>query len=331
MKAFPERLSISRIGHTGPPTQEVPLPCAHALPAPEGDEDGITLPLPGLSDEDGPALPGQLPPVIDAHVHLFPDRIFDALWNWFDTHAWPVRHRLYTPQIIPFLLERGVEQIVALHYAHRPGLATSMNDFMAQVVRTHPQVTGTATVFPGEEGAVEILKRAWAAGLHGVKLHCHVQCFSPDTQDLEEIYALCEAHSMPLVMHAGREPKSAAYACDPHELCHVSRVEEVLRAHPRLKLCVPHLGADEFDEYLNLLEIHENLLLDTTMMVAGFFATPDPKPLIEARPDRIFYGTDFPNLPFAWDREVGRLARMHLKENVLADVLGQNARRFFNL
>jgi predicted TIM-barrel fold metal-dependent hydrolase len=299
------------------------------MPAPLSD--GLSLPLPGLDDKDGLALPSQLPPVVDAHVHLFSDRVFDALWKWFDAHAWPIRHRLYTPDIVPFLLERGVQHIVALHYAHKPGMARQMNAFMANVIKEHPQVTGTATVFPGEEGAVEILEEGWGQGLQGVKLHCHVQCFAPDTEPLEEIYALCQRRGMPLVMHAGREPKSPAYACDPHELCHVSRVENVLRSYPRLKLCVPHMGADEFEGYLNLLEAHENLFLDTTMMVADFFDVPNPKRLIEARPDRILYGTDFPNLPFAWDREIKKIVDMKFDDTLLGPLLGENAGRLFNL
>ena len=39
----------------------------------------------------------------------------------------------------------------------------------------HPEVTGLATVLPGEEGAAKILTDAFDTGLRGVKLHCHVQ------------------------------------------------------------------------------------------------------------------------------------------------------------
>ena len=43
------------------------------------------------------------------------------------------------------------------------------------------------------------------------------------------------------------------------------------------------------------------------------------------------YGTDFPNIPYAWDRELVRIGAMDLGEDVLADLLGRTARRFFRI
>ena len=293
--------------------------------------EGITLPMPAPNDAEGPCLPDLLPPVVDAHVHLFPDAVFDALWKWFDTHAWPVRYKLRTPQVIRFLLDRGLSHVVALHYSHRAGMARVLNAYIAEVCRTEPRVIGLATVFPGEPGAVQILEDAFAAGLKGVKLHCHVQCFAPDAPELHEIYATCARHGLPLVMHAGREPKSDTYKIDPYALCAVERVERVLKAHPTLKLCVPHLGADEFEGYLKLLERHDNLWLDTTMMGAGFFPIDVPLRLFAARADRILYGTDFPNIPYAWDRELKHLTALKLPSHDEASLLGGNALRLFGV
>src|SRR4051812_39837978 len=272
--------------------QQIEVGPACCLAAPAMRNAGISLPLPAVNDEEGPRLPDLFPPVVDAHVHLFPDGVFDALWKWFDTNAWPVRYKLRTPQVIRFLLDRGVSHVVALHYAHRAGMAQALNSYIAEVCRTEPKVIGLATVFPGEPGAVQILEDAFASGLRGVKLHCHVQRFAADEPQLDEIYATCAKHGQPLVMHAGREPKSDSYPVDPYTLCAVERVEQVLKAHPTLKLCVPHLGADEFEGYLGLLERYDNLWLDTTMIAAGYLPLELPRGLLTARPERILYGTD---------------------------------------
>jgi predicted TIM-barrel fold metal-dependent hydrolase len=160
-------------------------------------------------------------------------------------------------------------------------------------------------------------------------MHCHVQCFAPDAPELHEVYAACARAGRPLVMHAGREPASPQYKCDVHALCSAERVERVLKEHPTLKLCVPHLGADEFDAYERLLERHDNLWLDTTMVLAGYFPIPLPRRLLEVRPERILYGTDFPNLPYAWDREVKQLLALTLGDEVEAGILGQNALQLF--
>lgn len=284
-----------------------------------------------LDDVDGGGVPAEVAgiPVVDAHVHLFPDGVFDAIWRWFDAHAWPVRHRLYSDAVLDFLEARGVKTVVALHYAHKPGMARFLNSYVAEVARAEPRVLGLATVLPGEERAPEILAEAFAAGLKGVKLHCHVQCFAPDAPALHEVYAACAQAGRPLVMHAGREPASPQYKCDVYALCSAERVQRVLEDHPTLKLCVPHLGADEFGAYERLLERHDNLWLDTTMVVANYFPMPLPRRLLEVRPERILYGTDFPNLPYAWDRELKQLLALKLGDEAEAAILGQNALRLF--
>ncbi|MGA9520451.1 MAG: hypothetical protein WBV82_03245 [Myxococcaceae bacterium] len=56
---------------------------------------GQTMPLPALDDAEGERLPALLPPVVDAHVHLFPDGVFEAIWRWFDQYGWPIRYKLH--------------------------------------------------------------------------------------------------------------------------------------------------------------------------------------------------------------------------------------------
>ena len=302
------------------------LGCMAALRSP------WTLPIAALEDAEGAGVDAALPFVVDAHVHLFPDGLFEAIWRWFDTYGWVIRYKLKTPAVIDFLLSRGVGHLVALHYAHKPGIAEVMNTYRAEAVRGRPQVTGLATVFPGEPSAKRILEAAFASGLAGVKLHCHVQCFSPDAPELAEIYETCILHDKPLLIHAGREPKSTGYKCDPHELCHADRINAVLSAYPKLRLAVPHLGADELDGYVALLDRHDNLWLDTTMTLAGFFGDDTRAfQIAEEHADRIMYGTDFPNIPYAWDRELVRLAARGFDDETLAALLGGTARTFYRL
>ena len=309
--------------------QPDPAPvCAAHLGA--GRARFLARPMPALHDEEGDRIPDALPEVIDAHVHLFPDNLFEAIWRWFEQHGWPVRYRLRSPAVIEHLLARGVSHVVAMCYAHRAGMARALNAYMAEIASHNPRVTALATVMPGEEDARAILEEAFALGLRGVKLHCHVQCFAPDDERMSPIYEACAAADLPIVMHAGREPASPAYRCDPYALCAVERIEAVLRSYPRLRLCVPHLGADEFQGYMGLLERYDNLWLDTTMMMAEYFPLPDQGHFVSARPDRVMYGTDFPNIPYAWDRELRRLAASHGEEE-LAQVLGGTARRFFRI
>ena len=76
-------------------------------------------PMPALDDEEAPALSRDLPPVVDAHVHLFPDRMFAAIWAWFDAHGWPIRHRLPAPAVDDEVLR-------------------ALGDFGIEIVHQHP-------------------------------------------------------------------------------------------------------------------------------------------------------------------------------------------------
>jgi len=288
--------------------------------------------LPAVHDTEGVFIPASFERVTDTHVHIFPDGIFRAVWKWFDAYGYPIRYRMQSEKLISFLLSRGVSHIIALQYAHKPGIAYGLNQYMAELCRKYPgKITGMATVFPGEKGAGDILKKAFASGLKGVKLHCHVQCFDMNSDEMDEIYDLCLSEKKPMNMHVGREPNSPAYSCDPRVLCSADKLESVIRSFPELKICVPHLGADEYWAYKNLAEKYDNLWLDTAMVITDYFPGSRPVPLSEMRTDRILYGSDFPNIPFAWDRELREMEKLHLGENDLKKILHKNAQDFFSL
>jgi predicted TIM-barrel fold metal-dependent hydrolase len=275
----------------------------------------VELPLAGLDDDEGAHTPPELgAPIVDAHVHVFPDPVFEALWRWFERFGWPVRYRLTTPKLLDHLFTRGVSKVVALHYGHKPGMSRSLNRYVAELARSDPRVIGLGTVLPGEPDAVAIVEEVAATGLVGIKLHCHVQAFAPDSDEVMPIFAACERLGLAVVVHAGRLPRSPAYPIDPRVLCAVERVERVVETFPSLRLAIPHFGADEVDGYVRLLERSDNVVLDTTMMLAGYFPGDYFDTLARCRPDRVMYGTDFPNLPYSWDRELRAIADRRLGE-----------------
>ena len=288
--------------------------------------------LPSINDKEGSTVPTGLPEVVDAHVHIFPHYIFPAIWQWFDEHAWHIRYQLRTSQIFDFLLSRGINHIVALQYAHKPGIAGKLNRYMARKCQKYPnQITGMATIFPGENNADGILQEAFALGLGGLKLHAHVQCFDMNADDMNLLYDICQSNNKPIIMHVGREPKSTAYNCDPYKICSAEKLERVLQNFPKLRICVPHFGFDEISAYKKLIEKYDNLWLDTTMILSGYFPTEDTIELDSFRIDRIMYGSDFPNIPYAWDRELKWLRASGLPQESLEWVLRKSASSFFGL
>lgn len=222
-------------------------------------------------------------------------------------------------------------------YAHKNGIARDLNKFLAKTVEdmnaryvsvapvsytgssfTRPRrvASGLGTVMPGEPGAVEILTEAFTTlGLAGIKMHSHVQCVPANHSSMDEVYATCVKFNKPCLIHAGKEPNSAAYKVDADKICDVGIVEDVLRRHPELRICVPHLGMNQYAEFFDLLDRYPNLYLDTTMVLAAFFQSMEEnKPLTEMirlmlvkHSDRIMYGTDWPNIPYDWCRELANM------------------------
>ncbi len=164
----------------------------------------LAAPQPGFNDPDGERIPDHFPPVIDTHIHLFPEDLFKSIWKWFDRHAWPIRYRMSSEAVIEFLLERGATRLVGLTYAHRPGIARQLNQFQAGLARRYPALIALGTVFPGEAGAEEIIEEAFDLGLEGIKLHAHVQCFDLNGPAMEaDLYPL------------QRPAETAGHACGP--------------------------------------------------------------------------------------------------------------------
>ncbi len=288
--------------------------------------------LPYYDDPEGNSLPNGCLKAIDAHVHVFPEKIFSSIWNWFDTHAWKIRYRLSTQKIFKHLFDRGISHIIALQYAHKPGIAQMLNQYMCEQINAFPgKISGMATVFPGEPDADVILKTAFKDGLSGVKLHAHVQCFDMNANYMDPIYQACSNENRPMIMHVGTEPRSDQYKCDPYKICSAEKLEQVICNFPDLKVCVPHLGFGEIKEYRELIERYDNLWTDTAMVICDYFPIAETIDLSKYRMDRIMYGSDFPNIPYEWDRELKVLMNRSLSDHDLSFILHKNASEFLNL
>lgn len=268
-------------------------------------------------------------PVVDAHAHVFPERVLAAIWRWFDAYGWPIRYRIPADDLLRFLASRGVAHAWGLHYSHAPGLARVLNAFVTDMAERAPLLIPFGTVLPGEPETDAIVRESLDGYGHaGLKLHCHVQKMAPDDPRL---FPVCEAlveRGRVLVLHAGREPRSPAYGFDTHLHCGAGPVRRLLERFPTLKLVVPHLGTDEWREFLALLRDFPSLHLDTTMAVSGLLTDDVPTAAdLEPVGERILFGTDVPNIPYAWGRELRWLLALGLREETLRAVLHDNALR----
>ena len=267
--------------------------------------------------------------IIDAHVHLFPDRLSQAIRRWFDDHAWSIEHRIGVDECVTRLRAGGIDRMVALPYAHKPGMARALNDFTAVIAARHPEVIPCCTVFPGEEGAEGILEDCLSSNFRGVKIHCHVMRIAPDDPRMDAVWRASARFRKAVVIHCGPEPASGGYGIDVKQFSGAARLRRALDRHPEAVVIVPHLGVDQSAQFEAMLPDYPNLYLDTTMVIAGYFPQGPDVEMLRRHPDRILYGTDFPNIPYAWDRELKALRALKLPPRDEAAILSGNALRLF--
>jgi len=271
-------------------------------------------------------------PVIDAHVHVFPQKLYEAIRKWFETHAWKFNENGTAEDFIEMQFEKGAAGLVLLSYAHRPGIARGLNEFMGGLVNRFPHTAGLAAIHPHDENPRDILKHAFEeCGLCGVKLHCHVQAVAPDAPALFPIYEAVMQYGGIVNVHGGKEPAIDAYGLDVRAITGADRVENVLKRFPELKLVIPHLGMDESERFFDLMKRYPNLYLDTAMVLCRFFpVTADREKLIE-HANRVLYGTDYPHIPFKMETELEAIVKMDLGDHALRQILFENAARLFPL
>jgi len=269
-------------------------------------------------------------PVIDCHVHVFPDGLAQAVRKWFSENAWEFHEEGSQEELLFRLFRMGLKGAILLPYAHKPGISDTLNEFVAHLTRRFPRAVGFAAIHQGDRDIKGTLRKAFAAlGLKGIKIHCHVQRVAPDARELDPIYEEAVNWDVPVLIHAGKEPYVPAYGYDVRQITGARRVENVLRRYCSLKLIVPHLGFDETEEFCRLLDRFPNLYLDTTMMLAKFFPVEVRRELLSSYADRILYGTDYPHIPYEVERELLNLLEMGLREGELELILHKNATRLF--
>ncbi len=270
-------------------------------------------------------------PVIDAHVHVFPPKLYEAIRRWFETNAWSFYQQGTAEEFIQSQFDYGAAGLVLLNYAHRPGMADALNKFTAGLITRFPSTVGLAAVHPHDENPRDILARAFEKGLCGVKLHCHVQGVAPDDPLFFPIYETVLEFGGVVVIHAGNAPALPGYETEIRAITGADRVARVLERYPDLKMVVPHLGFDETEAFYELLNRYDNLYLDTAMVLADFFpVTIDRQGLID-HADRILYGTDFPHIPYETERELKNLLEMDIGEIQIRKILFENAAKLFQM
>lgn len=273
-----------------------------------------------------------LPGLVDAHVHFLPPRIQRAVYAVFDSAGpkigrdWPIRYRQDHAERVEILRAMGVRRFPTLPYAHKPGVATYLNEWAALFAREVPESLWSATFYP-EEPAAAYVEEAVADGAEVFKVHLQVGEFHLDDPLLDGVWGLLEDAGTPVVVHAGSGPVGNAFTGP-------DSTERLLSRFPRLALVVAHLGAPECAEFLALAERFEQVRLDTTMVFTDFFGVeypPDLLPRLRDLGHKVLLGTDFPTIPYPYAHQLESLARLDLGDDWLRAVCWENGAALFGV
>ncbi|MBI2460787.1 MAG: amidohydrolase, partial [Candidatus Rokubacteria bacterium] len=73
---------------------------------------------------------------IDAHTHLHPPWLAQAIRRWFAerTH-WRLHYPTEPAEVAAFLREHGVERFAFFSYAHKAGIAREINRWLRETAR----------------------------------------------------------------------------------------------------------------------------------------------------------------------------------------------------
>lgn len=267
------------------------------------------------------------------HVHLHPERLAGAIQRHFAERDWVNVHP-FTPEasVVDTLRAHGVERFCFFTYAHRVGLARSLNRWVAETATRFSGAIPLGTVHAGDADLADVVREALEdLGLAGFKLHLSVQRFPADDARLFPLYERVEAEGRRLVVHAGTAPYRDAYTG-------FDAFRRVMERFPRLRACVAHMGAFDSERFLALTEEFSDLYLDTSMALS-----PLARPWIGTRSetiateqllrhqDRILFGSDFPLLPYDYEEERRWAWERGLPDEVRRKIFHDNAVRFLGL
>ena len=287
--------------------------------------------LPPQEDLDIPAFCQALgvPGLADIHTHFLPPRMLRKVWGYFDQAgplvgvSWPIRYKWSDEERTAHLRAMGVRMFSALAYAHRPEMAADLNAWTLAFAQATPGCLPSATFYP-EPGVADYVGQALDTGARIFKIHLQVGGFPPDDPLLEPVWGQLAEARVPVVVHAGHAPVGTDHTGP-------GPFGSLLARHPGLTAIVAHMGAPDYAAFLRLAADYERVALDTTMIFTDFFDKLAPFPasaLPLARElglaGKILLGSDFPNIPYPYARQIAGLVRLGFGDAWLRAVCWEN-------
>ena len=256
-------------------------------------------------------------PVVDAHAHIYPEKIASrAVESVGDFYLIKMDGNGTADHLCECHAQAGITHAIVHSVAVKPKNVESINTFIAAECAKHPNFIGFMTMHPDYENPEAEIERALKLGLKGMKIHPDTQYVNADDPRMMRIYEMIEGR-MSLIIHTGDYR---------YDYSHPRRVKNICRTFPKLRVDASHFGGWSIPDLAIEYMEDENCFMDCS---SSFFITGmrRAKELINIYgADRILFGSDFP----MWSPadELRLFESMELSEEDTEKILWRNAQRF---
>lgn len=263
--------------------------------------------------------------ICDAHIHLFPERLMQAILVWFEKQGWTMPYQLPVQDLLTYLKTIGISSAFVLGYVHKKEMAAGINLWLKDLCENHAWLHPFAALHQEDPELESILSQAldeWS--FPGVKIHTFVQKVSINDERLRPMYRMLCERQKGLVLHLSGMPIESPYT-------KVETLYDVLRSFPNLKVTIAHMGLpSDFSLAVKLAASYPNVYLDTAFILGNprFPVQEEWLKAIDANPTKYIFGSDFPVMDYSPHDAIQVLQQLPLAEEVKRQLLWDNAMRF---
>ncbi len=260
--------------------------------------------------------------IIDAHAHVFPDKIAekasDGISNFYHLH---VEYHGKVSEMLQNGTAAGIDRFLICSPATVVSQVHAINTFQASCEAAYPMCIAFGTLHPKSPTIETDLEELVRFGLHGIKLHPDFQQYAIDEPAAYPMYDMIQSTGLPILLHMGDKRT---------DFSHPGRLAVLLRKFPKLRIIAAHLGGwDCWREASEILHPDDRLRFDTSSSTA--FLSPDAaKQLIDGYgAENCFFGVDYPM--WEYEGELARFFALGLTEHENRLILSENFESWMHL